>query len=69
MKAPKLCPVCGHDSIKPVRRSTLVKLDNENIPEVLAYRCGQGHLFLVAVSEDKRKSRENPEGPNSPKKR
>lgn len=47
MEAPKRFPVCDHNSIRPVKRTTLVKLDNEQIPEVLAYRRGEGHLFLV----------------------
>jgi len=59
MDTPKVCPVCGHDSIRPVNRSTLVKLDNEEISDVFAFRCGEGHFFLVAPSEHKDKSKSN----------
>jgi hypothetical protein len=51
MSAPKECPVCGKDSIHPVTRTVLVKLDDRELPDVIAYRCGQGHLFLLAPSE------------------
>jgi len=57
MKTPKNCPVCGHDSIRPVTRAVLVKLENEEVPVVIACRCGEGHLFLVAAAEEKTKKR------------
>jgi hypothetical protein len=49
MVIPKLCPVCGQDSIEPVMRKALVTLEGESQPisGVLAYRCANGHTFLV----------------------
>ncbi len=57
MSTPKKCPVCGHDSIRPVTRSVLVKVENQEVPGVLAYRCGEGHLFLVAAPEEQTKKK------------
>jgi len=49
MPPPKICPVCGHDSIKPVRRTDLLHIEGESpITDVLAYQCRRGHLFVVA---------------------
>lgn len=48
---PKQCPVCGNNSIRPVTRSVLVKLQNKEVQGVIAYRCGKGHLFLVGNPE------------------
>jgi hypothetical protein len=47
---PKVCPVCGMDSIRPVERKTVALLDGgaNPISGVLAYRCPNGHLFMVA---------------------
>jgi hypothetical protein len=49
-------------SIEPIRRTTVVKIEDDEIADVLAYRCRQGHLFLV------RPARENTTDPNITKK-
>ena len=48
LKPPKVCPVCGHDSIKPVPRSEVIRREGlvRAMLDVLAYRCGRGHFFL-----------------------
>ena len=57
MSTPKKCPVCGNDLIRPISRAVLVKVESQEVPGVLAYRCGEGHLFLVATPEEKTKKR------------
>ena len=49
MAEPKLCPVCGHDHIRPVERTPLFRFEGEQdaLSGVLAYRCDKGHMFLV----------------------
>lgn len=43
------CPVCGHDSLRLVRRTALLHIEDESpITGVLAFRCGRGHLFVIA---------------------
>jgi hypothetical protein len=56
MSTPKFCPVCSHDSIKPVTKATFAKLENEQEPEVVAYGCGRGHFFLVRPPEVKKQA-------------
>ena len=45
--------MCGHGSVCPVERAVLVKLEGKELPGVIAYRCGEGHVFLVAPPEKK----------------
>jgi len=53
MQTPKVCPVCGRDSIQPVKRTAFVKLHSEQDEptEVIALRCGNGHVFLIAKED------------------
>jgi hypothetical protein len=44
MDQPAVCPVCGDNSIVPVER--MVKPE-ESVVDILAFRCGKGHIFLV----------------------
>jgi len=60
MSTPRKCPVCGNNLIRPVSRAALVKLENTEVPGVIAYRCSEGHSFLVAASEEK--TEENKKG-------
>jgi len=52
---PNLCPVCGITSIRAVERKTIARLDRGANPVsgVLAYRCANGHLFMVAEEQGK----------------
>jgi len=51
MIAPRCCPVCGQNSIQPVVRSAVVRIEGQQNPitEALAYRCSNGHLFLIGT--------------------
>jgi hypothetical protein len=40
--APKFCPICGHDSIKPVTKRGVLHL----------FRCGEGHYFVFDPKPD-----------------
>jgi hypothetical protein len=53
MTAPKCCPVCGQESIQPVVRTAIVKIQEEEHPitGALAYPCTKGHLFLLGSAE------------------
>lgn len=57
METPRICPVCGQDSIQPITRIIFVKLGADELPGVLAYRCGQGHVFLVSPPQETDQSR------------
>ncbi len=50
MSEPKVCPVCGAEGLQPVIRKRLSPnwiADAEDGPGVLAYRCKNGHIFLI----------------------
>ena len=59
MSMPKVCPVCGKDSIRPIPRAELIPIEeilqsgyvHELRPGVLGYRCGEGHFFLIGPDE------------------
>ena len=50
---PKVCPVCGRDSLQPVTRHPLAtsEADKKAISGLLGFRCGKGHLFLISASD------------------
>ena len=74
---PKVCPVCGGDSLQPVSRHPLgtSEADKKAISGLLGFRCGKGHLFLISASDlirtpvktlkAERKSRREQEDSNS----
>ena len=51
MPIPKACPVCGNQTLDPIMRkplSTTTDADASGIVSgVLAYRCENGHIFMV----------------------
>jgi hypothetical protein len=50
---PKVCPVCGGDSLQPVTRHALGTSEAETkaISGLLGLRCGNGHVFLISESD------------------
>ena len=48
---PEKCPVCGGDELTPIVRTVKVEGDAHATPCTLAFRCGNGHLFLTQRSE------------------
>ena len=50
---PKVCPVCGGDSLQPVTRHPLgtSEADTKAISGLLGFRCGKGHVFLISASD------------------
>jgi hypothetical protein len=59
MNTPKICPVCRQDSIQPINRTVLVKSQKDEVPAVIAYRCGNHHVFLA--SSDKQTGQQRKE--------
>jgi hypothetical protein len=51
MTTPKLCPVCGSQSVNKILADTLLAAYvnglTTQVVGVLAYHCGAGHVFLV----------------------
>ena len=60
MNVPRTCPICSVESIELVvldaRLSVSFSGQALSVPDLAAYRCGVGHLFLVPVG---RKVRED----------
>ena len=54
METPVRYPVCGADTITPVRRTVLAEGGQQILTGVLAYRCSAGHLFRAdrVISKD-----------------
>ena len=50
---PKVCPVCGRDSLQPVTRHPLgtSEADKKIIAGLIGFRCGRGHVFLISASD------------------
>jgi hypothetical protein len=61
LPVPKFCPVCGGDSIQPVKRHSLAstKGDEKVISGLLGFRCGKGHVFLISGSDLVEKPKES----------
>ena len=55
MKTPRMCPICGTESIEPVVLDALLAVSFSgqplSIPDLDAYRCGNGHLFVVPLGQ------------------
>ena len=53
MNAPRMCLICGMESIEPVVLDAQLSVSFSGqpltIPELDAYRCGVGHLFIVPI--------------------
>jgi len=50
---PKVCPVCGGDSLARMRRRPLGSSEaiRKAISGLLGFRCGKGHVFLISESD------------------
>jgi hypothetical protein len=55
VKIPIECPVCGADHIEPIQRQSLVRLEDEGGTDTVAFRCGQGHIFVLSQAEERSK--------------
>ena len=60
MLIPEACPVCATNSLEPVMRKPL-NSGTETLPQtvsgILAYRCSNGHMFIVMDEEPKAKKK------------
>jgi hypothetical protein len=52
---PPCCPICESISLNPIKRSLLVTspLDGLNLQEPVAYRCENGHVFIVGNAAER----------------
>ena len=56
MPNPKACPVCSSDRLEAIVRKPLsssAEPDNSAVSGTYAYRCANGHVFMVADDEPK----------------
>ena len=56
MPTPKACPVCCTDRLEPIVRKPLTaphELETTAVSGTYAYRCANGHVFMVADDEPK----------------
>ena len=58
---PEECPVCGGNELTPIVRTALVRAagDSQPISGTLAFRCGNGHVFLTRRTEASRTAAES----------
>ncbi len=57
MATPKACPVCCSDQLEPIVRKPLsasADSDPSPVSGIYAYRCVNGHVFMVLDEEPKR---------------
>jgi hypothetical protein len=50
---PKVCPVCGGNSLQPVMRHSLgiSEAAKKDTSGLLGFRCGKKHVFLISASD------------------
>ena len=53
MNAPRMCPICGTGSIEPIVLDAQSSVSSSGqpvtVPDLDAYRCGVGHLFIIPL--------------------
>jgi hypothetical protein len=55
MNAPRMCPICGMESIEPIVLDAQLSVSSIGqpltVPDLDAYRCDVGHLFIVPIGQ------------------
>jgi hypothetical protein len=67
MNPPRVCPNCGTESIEPTFLNATVSVTFDGMPCTIsglhAYRCDNGHFFIVIGNEARLgKQQETPKG-------
>jgi len=63
-RIPIECPVCRANHIEPIKRQALARSDGEDTAtsDIVAFRCGHGHVFVVREAEEGNHAKNRPVG-------